>query len=140
MSNILNTLLVPVQYKIYILEAIRGMSQFNFIKKIYLFGSCARGSIKPYSDVDLLIITDEKLSDFVICNQILEVLPEMHGSTLYSDTIFLSEDEVQNNINTLGHISRVTIKGGIDLSGLLQECRVQGKSIANTITLWKLEK
>lgn len=33
------------------------------LQKVYLFGSCARGDLKNSSDVDLLIVTADKLSD-----------------------------------------------------------------------------
>ncbi len=42
----------------YILRA--GLSD---LKKIYLFGSCARGEVRSSSDVDLLILTAHKISD-----------------------------------------------------------------------------
>ena len=33
------------------------------LRQIYLFGSCARGEVRSTSDVDLLIITDNKIKD-----------------------------------------------------------------------------
>lgn len=33
------------------------------LKKIYLFGSCARGEVRSTSDVDLLILTKNRIAD-----------------------------------------------------------------------------
>lgn len=33
------------------------------LKRVYLFGSCARGDVRSTSDVDLMILTEERLSD-----------------------------------------------------------------------------
>lgn len=33
------------------------------LKKIYLFGSCARGEVRSSSDIDLLIVTKNRLED-----------------------------------------------------------------------------
>ena len=35
------------------------------LKKIYLFGSCARGEVRSSSDIDLLIVTKTQLMDMV---------------------------------------------------------------------------
>lgn len=46
------------------------------LKKIYLFGSCARGEIRSSSDVDLLILTTHKISDRVLAADIRWTLDE----------------------------------------------------------------
>ena len=33
------------------------------LKKVYLFGSCARGEVRSSSDVDLLVVTETHLTD-----------------------------------------------------------------------------
>ena len=33
------------------------------LKKVYLFGSCARGEVRSTSDVDLLILTEKRITD-----------------------------------------------------------------------------
>ncbi|HCT91368.1 MAG TPA: hypothetical protein DF613_08340, partial [Lachnospiraceae bacterium] len=33
------------------------------LKKVYLFGSCARGEVRSSSDVDLLVYTEHRLAD-----------------------------------------------------------------------------
>ena len=33
------------------------------LKKIYLFGSCARGEVRSTSDVDLMILTEDRIND-----------------------------------------------------------------------------
>lgn len=46
------------------------------LKKIYLFGSCARGEVRSSSDVDLLILTAHKISDRVLAADIRWTLDE----------------------------------------------------------------
>lgn len=46
------------------------------LKKIYLFGSCARGEVRSSSDVDLLIFTTHKISDRVLAADIRWTLDE----------------------------------------------------------------
>lgn len=46
------------------------------LKKIYLFGSCARGDVRSTSDVDLLIVTEEKLTDRMLAAAVRWTLDE----------------------------------------------------------------
>lgn len=46
------------------------------LKKIYLFGSCARGEVRSSSDVDLLILTTHKIGDRVLAADIRWTLDE----------------------------------------------------------------
>ncbi len=46
------------------------------LRKIYLFGSCARGDLRSSSDIDLLIVTAHKLSDRMLAADIRWTLDE----------------------------------------------------------------
>lgn len=46
------------------------------LKKIYLFGSCARGEVRSTSDVDLLIITGRRIKDRALAADIRCTLDE----------------------------------------------------------------
>lgn len=46
------------------------------LRKIYLFGSCARGEVRSSSDVDLLIITERKISNRALAADIRWTLDE----------------------------------------------------------------
>lgn len=43
---------------------------------IYLFGSCARGDLHSGSDIDLLILTDQKIADRMLTSDIRWTLDE----------------------------------------------------------------
>ncbi len=55
----------------YLLEAdIKGL------KKVYLFGSCARGDVRSSSDVDLMVVTAQRISDRALAADIRWSLDE----------------------------------------------------------------
>lgn len=61
------------------------------LKKIYLFGSCARGEVRSSSDVDLLILTTHKISDRVLAADIRWTLDEpMKG--VRTDIVYKNEE------------------------------------------------
>lgn len=33
------------------------------LRKVYLFGSCARGEVRSTSDIDLMVLTEDKIAD-----------------------------------------------------------------------------
>ena len=59
------------------------------LTKIYLFGSCARNEVRSTSDVDLLIITKEKLQDRMLASEIRWTLDEpilgIHTDVVYQN-------------------------------------------------------
>ena len=46
------------------------------LKKVYLFGSCARGEVRSSSDVDLLVCTEHRLKDRELAADIRWTLDE----------------------------------------------------------------
>ena len=64
------------------------------LKKIYLFGSCARGDV---SDVDLLVVTDQKISDRALAADIRWSLDEPVNG-VKTDIVYKNEasEEMQN--------------------------------------------
>ena len=46
------------------------------LKKVYLFGSCARGEVRSTSDVDLLILTEKRIPDRTLSAMIRWTLDE----------------------------------------------------------------
>lgn len=60
------------------------------LKRVYLFGSCARGDVKSSSDVDLMVVTEKKLSDRVLAADIRWSLDEpMNG--VRTDIVYKNE-------------------------------------------------
>lgn len=68
------------------------------LKKIYLFGSCARGEVRSSSDVDLLIVTEKKIEDRVLAADIRWTLDEaMDG--VRTDVVYMNEEtEPENSV------------------------------------------
>lgn len=61
------------------------------LRKIYLFGSCARGTVRSSSDVDLLVLTAHKISDRMLAADIRWTLDEpMNG--VRSDSVYKNEE------------------------------------------------
>ena len=46
------------------------------LKRVYLFGSCARGNVRSSSDVDLMVVTEQKISDRALAADIRWSLDE----------------------------------------------------------------
>ena len=46
------------------------------LKRVYLFGSCARGDVRSSSDVDLMVVTEQKISDRALAADIRWSLDE----------------------------------------------------------------
>lgn len=68
------------------------------IKKIILFGSCARDSIRSTSDVDLLVVSDKSLSRDER-NSLRWLLDEEIGG-VETDLVFYSEELYCNDQST----------------------------------------
>src|SRR5574344_257971 len=67
-----------------------------FLKKIYLFGSCARGDVRNSSDVDLLIVTEKPLTNRTLAAQIRWTLDEdLCG--IKTDVVYMTEDTIQQS-------------------------------------------
>ncbi|MGF0033440.1 nucleotidyltransferase domain-containing protein [Bariatricus sp. SGI.154] len=61
------------------------------LKKIYLFGSCARGEVRSSSDVDLLLLTAHKINDRVLAADIRWTLDEPIKG-IRTDIVFQNEE------------------------------------------------
>ena len=46
------------------------------LKRVYLFGICARGNVRSSSDVDLMVVTEQKISDRALAADIRWSLDE----------------------------------------------------------------
>lgn len=67
------------------------------LKRVYLFGSCARGNIRSSSDVDLLVVTEQKISDRVLAADIRWSLDEPING-IRTDVVYKNEtsEEMKN--------------------------------------------
>lgn len=62
--------------------------------KVFLFGSCARGDIRSGSDIDLLILTKQKISDRMLVSQIRSTLDEEING-VHTDVTFMNEETIK---------------------------------------------
>lgn len=58
------------------LEEVIKKNSFDPIKKVYLFGSYAKGTNDEFSDVDLLLVFDDETDAIVLCPIIKDILKE----------------------------------------------------------------
>lgn len=66
-------------------------AKISGLKKIYLFGSCARGEVRSTSDIDLLIVTEDRLEDRMLASNIRWTLDEaMEG--VRTDVVYTHEN------------------------------------------------
>lgn len=61
------------------------------LKKVYLFGSCARGEVRSTSDIDLLIITEGKMQDRTLAADIRWSL-DVPRDGVRTDVVYRSEE------------------------------------------------
>lgn len=62
------------------------------LKKIYLFGSCARGEVRSSSDVDLMVLTEHRIKDREKAANIRWTLDEeIQG--VATDIVFMHEEQ-----------------------------------------------
>lgn len=67
------------------------------LKKVYLFGSCARGDVRSSSDVDLMVVTEQKISDRALAADIRWSLDEPING-IRTDVVYKNEasEEMQS--------------------------------------------
>ena len=86
---------IPQIYKeklIFDLERIEH-SGVKGLRRIILFGSCARDQIRVGSDIDLLLVTDERLEQGIRGELASELAEERRG--IPTDVVFYTEEEFQ---------------------------------------------
>lgn len=64
-----------------------------YLKKIYLFGSCARGVVRNTSDVDLLIVTEKTFTNRTLAAQIRWTLDD-DICGIKTDVVYMTEDSM----------------------------------------------
>lgn len=70
-------------------------SNIPSLQKVYLFGSCARNEVRNSSDVDLLILTENKLEDRMLAADIRWTLEEAKCG-VKTDIVYMHGDSSCN--------------------------------------------
>lgn len=82
-------------------------------RRIYLFGSCARGSQTADSDVDLLIVEDQKFGPernrWAELKRIRKVLKPFR---IPKDILVYSQDEFETWVDSVNHIVAHAVREG----------------------------
>jgi len=82
------------------------------LKKIYLFGSCARGEVRSSSDVDLLVVTGHKINDRELAADIRWTLDEPIKG-VRTDIVYKNEEtEKVNSVfeNVVNHDKKLILE------------------------------
>lgn len=74
------------------------------LKGIYLFGSCARGDMRNGSDIDLLVLTEQKLEDRVMAANIRWTLDEPLDG-ISTDVTFMNSSSVNEQTSFNGAVN-----------------------------------
>ena len=110
---------IPKDYKMYLAEYLNNLSDISFISRVILFGSCAREEVGDYSDIDIIVTADRKITDedeFVIACQ---CRPPYSAMSIPMDIIIQDEDTFAKLETVFGMIQKQAINEGVDLSGFL---------------------
>lgn len=66
------------------------------LKKVYLFGSCARGEVRSSSDVDMLVVTEQKIPDRMLAADIRWTL-DIPLDHIRTDIVYWNEETERGN-------------------------------------------
>jgi hypothetical protein len=117
---------LPEKHMIFLRHFINNLSSVENVDRLILFGSCARGTFRPDSDIDLFIVTKTELTQedeiYIYCD-----CPPIYNEQLYvdPDIIIQIADKYDKFKYEPGMVQKYVELDGIDLTGLLRKCRRQ---------------
>ncbi|MBU9725182.1 nucleotidyltransferase domain-containing protein [Diplocloster modestus] len=124
-SVTIDKLPLPDRYKRGLHAAVRMIYSMDIagLRYVILYGSCVTGKIKTSSDIDLLIVTENKLIDrqfrSLIREKVDQAVEDLNVSTdivFYTEQVLLTDQSVfTNNIRKYGKIIRKDEKHGFIL-------------------------
>lgn len=93
----IKNLQLPSRFEGKLTQDIQYLINYNIptLESIILFGSCARGTIRVTSDIDLLVITQDPITRMIrgdIASTLEEELDAVH-----TDVIFYTKDQLENS-------------------------------------------
>jgi hypothetical protein len=117
----LDQLDIPTHHKGFLTHFLLNASKVDYVSRVILFGSCARGQAQERSDIDLLVITDNDISiddEFYV---MYDCVPSG------DDEFYLPSDVIVDPIGNherfkgaFGMLQRAVEREGVDLSELLR--------------------
>ena len=117
----LDQLNIPNNHKGFLAHFLSNASKVDYVSRVILFGSGARGQAHERSDIDLLVITDREIPlevEFYIMND----CPPVYDSEFYvpADIIVDPATNYSKFKNTFGMVQKAAEREGVDLSELLR--------------------
>ena len=117
----LDQLDIPNHHKGFLAHFLSNASKADYVSRVILFGSCARGEVQERSDIDLLVITDNDIS----LDDELHIMNDCAPNG--DDDFYVPSDIIVNPLrsyerhkNTFGMIQRAAEREGVDLSEFLR--------------------
>ena len=117
----LDQLDIPNHHKGFLSHFLSNASKVDYVSKVILFGSCARGQVRERSDIDLLVITKDGISlddEFHIMNECAPSGDDDHY--VPADIIVDPVGNYERFKNAFGMLQRAVELEGIDLSEFLR--------------------
>ena len=116
----INELSMPPKYKAYLSEYLQNIADIPYISRVILFGSCARGTVTKYSDIDLFVTVNREITEEEEYVLMAGCLPLYSPKTNVSvDILVQYEKDFDKYIDTFGMVQKQVNKYGVDLSELL---------------------
>lgn len=112
---------LPYDYRECISEYIQNLSRIPFISRVILFGSCAEGTVKRFSDIDIFIIANREITKDEEVLVMAYCYPEHAVGKIPMDIIVQPESVYSKHVETLGMVQQQVNEYGVDLSGLLRQ-------------------
>jgi len=114
----LHELNLPEKHNNFIRAYLGNVSELNYIDRIILFGSCAKGNANDHSDIDLFIVTKTGLDDdseemYRLFYQSTEDIPL--SDYVCCDILTASLTDFEREATPL---IRTVLKEGVELNGL----------------------
>ena len=117
----LDQLDVSTHHKGFLAQFLSNASKVDYVSRVILFGSCARGQVHERSDIDLLVITDNDISiddEFYV---MYDCVPSGDNEFYApSDVIVDPIGNYERFKGAFGMLQRAVEREGVDLSELLR--------------------
>jgi hypothetical protein len=117
----LDQLDISAQHKGFLTCFLSNVSKMDYVLKVILFGSCARGQVQERSDIDLMVITDNDISLDDEFHVMYDCVPSGDDEFyIPSDVIVDPVGNYERFKDAFGMLQRAVEREGVDLSELLR--------------------
>jgi hypothetical protein len=110
---------LPEKYIFLLRVFLANISKLKSVKRIILFGSCARGSMHAKSDIDLFVIIDKEPTSDEEDYVYMDCAPNPKECVLNYDIIAQSEEKYEKYKDNPYMVQKRVERDGVDLTGLL---------------------